>query len=180
MKDFRDNIEREVSEILGRVKEDTSLPRYTRTRILATLKEKNQKSGVIHMWKRLSFGTSAAFVCMIIMFFIANPFSENFFLAKVGNPFVVRIEIEDLKTTNVANVKIDLPDGVHFYSKWFPELNQQRTLVMSWESAITNGHLPFVVQGKKSGKKTLMITFLDNNNRIISVREFRVNFEEKI
>lgn len=126
------------------------------------------------VWKRFGW-ISSSIACGLVLWIMF--FTNGFMKATVGTPLLVNVEVSELKDAQIAYAEIELPAGVSFFSKRFPELSGQRVLVMNWQIAVQNSHLPFVVQGGQAGKRVIVVTFYDSDRQVIARKEVKVRFE---
>ncbi|HLE10358.1 MAG: hypothetical protein A2504_04325 [Bdellovibrionales bacterium RIFOXYD12_FULL_39_22] len=174
-----ENIENMVKAVFEEERNSDAIlpPPYMKTRILARFREKKQKTGgVLMLWKQIAL--SGAALAIVIVFGLRF-FADDFIRANLNTPLAVKVEIGELKKANVAYAEIVLPDGVVFYSKKFPELNKESSLVLDWEVAVRNGHLPFIIEGIGEGNKVIVLKFYDLSNRLIAEKTLKVSFDKK-
>ncbi|MCB0384520.1 MAG: hypothetical protein KDD43_03935 [Bdellovibrionales bacterium] len=147
-------------------------PPYMGTRVVAALRSRGQKKR-LWFWQALSFTSLGATLCLAWILFQA-PGAQ--FEAQVDNPYVVRVELNELSEQQYVEAEIVLPQGVEFYSKNHPELSAQRTLRLVWNQETGKPFLPFVIKGAEDGKKQILVKFFDESNRMISSRQIAIEF----
>jgi len=99
------------------------------------------------------------------------------FRAAIDTPFVVRVDVEELKAYQIARAEIELPHGVFFYSQKYPEIQDQRSLALAWNAEINNTQLPFIIRSSETGSKIVTVRFFDFEGRIVATRELKINFK---
>ena len=139
-----------------------SMPPYMATRIIAIQKEKKAKSKGLLLWKSLAL--SSLSLCLLLVFTLTTK-STSQLEALSNEPYLVRVEMNKINKLNVAEAEIILPEGVYFYSKSMPELNNLNELRLAWSSDIAKPILPFIVKANKNGTQKVKIRFLDKNNQ---------------
>jgi hypothetical protein len=176
MKNMNDKIENEIKAAFEKNIGSDAIqpPPYMKTRILARFRELNRKAGVL-MWKKLIFAGAAL---AILVVFGLKIFVYDFTSANIGVPLAVKIEVNELKNSQIAFAEIVLPDGVMFYSQKFPEFREKRSLTLDWEIAVKNGHLPFVIEGGSAGRKVIVVRFFDLENKLIAEKSLKISFEK--
>lgn len=147
-------------------------PPYMGTRVVAALRSQSSKPKV-WFWQALSFSSLGLTLCLAWLL-VRAPGTQ--FEAQVDNPYVVRVELNELTEQQYVEAEIVLPEGVEFYSKSHPELAQQRTIRLVWNQETGKPFLPFVIKGGKDGSKQILVKFFDHENRMISSRQIGIKF----
>ena len=147
-------------------------PPYMATRVVAALRAQRGGRG-LWFWKALSFSSLAVTLVLSWVVF-QSPGAQ--FEAQIHNPYVVRVELNELSEKQHIEAEIVLPDGVEFYSKNHPQLAEQRSLRLVWNQETGKPFLPFVIKGAENGKKQILVKFFDENNKLISSRQIGIEF----
>jgi hypothetical protein len=145
---------------------------YLKTRVLARLREQKSRSHAFK-WKWFA-ALSSASTLGLLAFFLLN--SNPDFTARSGQPVLVKVELQNLNVTTVAYAEIELPEGVHFYSGKYPEMNGKRSLTLAWDSSFDQGKLPFVVKSDEAGSRKIHIFLKDGNNRVVGEKFVQIRF----
>lgn len=150
---------------------------YMRTRILAELRDRKSRKQAVSLWKRVAAGCFTMAVGALIWTSMFT--GKASFEAVVNQPYVVRVEMTELKTELIAGAEISLPDGVYFYSESYPELKEKRSLDLAWNGSLERPVLPFVIHGEHKGRKEVKVKFFDRERNIVAERALRIEFLEK-
>lgn len=143
------------------------------TRVLAAWRERRAAKRVPRFWKSLALGTSAlsfATIAFLVFSLVGHAKYEAF----VGRPFVVKMEVSDLKLAGVAKARIRLPDGVHFDLEDFPQLRDQRELTLAWTNRDAKEFVPLVLSASEEGTKRITVVFLDDAGRTVGEKAIDV------
>lgn len=167
--------EASVAELFRKARPSVPGPSpYLKTRVLAHLRE--QKSTVhVFKWKWFSILSASASVAMIALFLYTQNGGD--FTAKSGQPVLVKVELQNIQNSQVAFAEIVLPEGVHFHSGKFPEVNQKRSLTLAWDDSFAQGMLPFVVKADSPGAQKIKILLKDQNDVVIGEKVVQIRFK---
>lgn len=147
---------------------------YLKTRVLARLREEKARSQVTR-WKWVALFGSA--FSMMLVAVVMLSLSESPFIANVGKPVLVKVEMENIRTEDVAFAEIILPEGVYFYSSQFPEMNDRRSLTLDWDSKFASGRLPFVIKSNRAGSGEVLVLLKDRNQIVTGQKKVLIRFK---
>lgn len=151
---------------------------YLATRVLARLRENRKVQRQIWFWRILS-GSVVAFGCAALV--LSSRWLEPMQDAsvKVAQAYVIHVDFTAAEVASVDHVEVELPDGVHFYSKAHAkELAELRKLNLPISPALAGRNkLPFVVQSEQTGEHRLMVRMFDGENNLIRERQLTVEFQ---
>lgn len=169
MNDLRQKKEaEEVQKILNRLQSVSfQADPHLEMRVLARLGERRKKKLLFYWWRNLAIGgftCSAAMVALLLIVLFRTTEYEAF----VYQPFVVRIEVSDLKKVVIARAQIELPEGVYFDIDEYPELRNQRLLTVYWKNQGENHLFPMVLKATEEGTKAVLIRFFDEHNAVVA------------
>jgi hypothetical protein len=145
---------------------------FLKTRILANIRglqmEKQNR-----IFKRFAFAAPiAAIILVLLIIFIP----ESGMQIMTNQNVLVKIEIKEIGSLDIAYAEIDLPDGVTFYSVRHPEINSQQNITIAWTPQTETSKLPFIINAKTAGKKAIKIKFFDDNNNLVKEKSLNINF----
>ena len=146
---------------------------FMKTRILAELRIAKERERSL-IWKSLAFTSPVIVAAVLLLVFF---FWSSSFKAGINQNILVKIEIKEIKS-QIAFAQIELPEGVSFYSKSYPEISRDRTLLLAIDDSFVTGHIPIVIKSSEAGSKKLKINFLDANKRSIEERFIKINFRD--
>ena len=170
--------EEAVSEALVQARQfEFEVSPYMKTRVLAALAERHSKSSSLIFWKRLALLTSGVFL-FTLAFNTYWVFQNPTYEAHIGQAFLVRIELKDLKKYQISEARIELPAGVQFYSEMYPELENQTSLVLNLQDTPSATYIPFIVKASEMGTKALQVKFFNQNRESVATRELKIKFKE--
>ena len=171
---MNDHETKKIEELFRAASRDLSGPSpYLKTRVLARLREKKSKS-LLSRWKWFAILSTACSLLLLAGFFLHT---RSDFSAQLGQPVLVKVEMENIKDSQIAFAEIVLPEGVHFYSSQFPEMNDKRSLTLSWNPSLANGKLPFVVKSTVSGGRQIHVLLKGADNQVLGDKILRIDFK---
>ena len=144
---------------------------FMKTRILAELRIAKERKRSL-FWKISAFASPAIAVALLLLILFLKSPSFN---ASVDKNILVKIEVKEMKS-QIAFAQIELPEGVHFYSKLYPEISKNRKLVLAVDDSFVKGYIPIIVKSEEAGSKKLTINFLDANQKSIEKRYIKIKF----
>jgi hypothetical protein len=147
---------------------------YLETRVLAELRERKHRHSSLLFWKQVALAASTA--CLALFIYVTFFTGNGAYNAQVNQAVAVRIELVKTLSSEIALAQIDLPEGVRFYSRRHPELQDQRQLTVAWESLKGKSHLPFVVKADTAGIRTVRVSFYDRNHVVVTTKTLKINF----
>ena len=143
-----------------------------KTRILAHLEEAAIQAK-LRRWRRWAILSPLAAALLLVAIFAQRPAA---FEAQVNTAVLIRVEVEELRGSDIAYAEIELVDDVTFYSKSYPELGEEREIRLAWIDRYEKDALPIVVQASKPGLKRVKLRFLDRNDAVLEERELKIDF----
>lgn len=145
---------------------------YLQSRVLAELDSRHKKSLRMRILQSVSLA-GAAFAVAFFLMIVQTPV----FSGKVDEAMAIRVDISAVKDRPVAQIEIDLPEGVYFYSENHPQFNTANHLKMEWAKLQTGArHFPFIIRAQEGGDKTVSVRFLDENKSLLTEKQIRLNF----
>jgi len=142
------------------------------TRILAHLKQEATRAK-LRRWRRWAIlSPVAAAVVLLVVFAQRPPLLE----APVNTAVLIRVEVRELRGSDIAYAEVELADDVTFYSKRYPELEQEREIRLAWTDRYEKEALPIVVQASRPGIKEVKLRFLDRNDVVLEERALKIDF----
>lgn len=145
------------------------------SRVMAELRGRQHGQRRLRFWQ--VFATSALFVVFGV---VATRFlsPDSGFSALTGKPFVVRVDLEEIKQRQLEYASIELPAGVHFVSKEHPEIRSQNRIEIDLVGEMDLTNLPFVIESDSAGEKTIRIRFYGHNQHDLALaqREIKIHF----
>jgi hypothetical protein len=149
-------------------------PEFLKTRVLAELRGRRRGAGKARFWQTCAMATSLLSVLFMLRLVTAS--RDQVYTASVGQPFAVRVEMEELRGKGVDSATIELPSGVRFYSEQYPEIGQMNHLEVAVDDSNNRTHLPFVIQGDGRGVKQITLRFFDKDKHQVAVRKLSIRF----
>ncbi len=147
---------------------DPSLER----RILAQLEEAAIRAK-LRRWRRWAILSPLAAALLLVAVFAQRPAA---FEAPVNTAVLIRVEVEELRGSDIAYVEVELADDVAFYSQRYPGLDEEREVRLAWIETYRKDALPIVVQASTPGLKRVKLRFLDRNEIVLEERELKIDF----
>lgn len=154
-------------------------PLGLKTRVLAELRER-RATRKARFWKWaaiLSPVTSAAVAAVVWLGLQQQP---SAFEAAVNRNILVKIEVADLRSEQIAFAEIELPDGVRFESSTYPELREKRSLVLAWSGSLEQASLPLVVRASDTGLKSVKVRFLNKERQTVEEKTVKIRFTDEV
>ncbi len=145
---------------------------FLKTRILAELKLAKEKKRSL-MWKSFAFVSPLVVAAALLIVFFLQSSSFN---AVINQNILVKIEVKEIDP-KVAFAEIELPDGVYFHSKLYPDISKKRTLLFVIDESFLGGHIPIVIKSEKTGSKKLKVNFLNSEQKSVEKRFIKINFD---
>lgn len=146
-------------------------------RTLAEYRARQKDTFTLRVWKAVALTSLSLCFAFVVSLTMRHETSTPY-LAAVAKPYVVKIQMAEFQEYNIVEAEIELPEGVSFYSKSYPELKEKRSLRIAWDAQTEQSVLPFVIQGAASGQKLVKVRFFDSNNQAVSERELNIRFQE--
>jgi hypothetical protein len=168
-------IEKQLQSLFARARE-LPVPQdpFLSTRVLAEYRARSRGPARPSFWKWLALVSTA---CSLVLITRNYYLSQGFvYSAAVNQAIAVRVEIEDLKHFDIAHAEIELPDGVHFYSKQHPEVFSEKSVTVAWNQGSGRTRFPIVIKSDISGKKTVRVSFFDSNDKLVATRDVEIRF----
>ena len=178
-RDSENELAKKSAAIFGRVKKLEMQPSpYMKTRVLAQFREKRTKSLRLRFWQVLAVGSGLLAAGLVFVMF-AGPTGNGLghYGAVVDRQIAIRLDLS-AESPQVAYVEVQLPDGVHFYSKSYPEFASLRTLTLD-RPAGSSQSLPIVVLSNQAGVKDVVVKFLGSDKQVIAVRNLKIKFDRR-
>lgn len=166
--------EKQIKALLGRLRDtETAEPSpYLKTRVLARVREEKRKASRVRQWLWGFCGaTATGAVAMIAWIQVSSPT----FKAVAHQPVAVRVDMKDLGGKNIARATVELPEGVQFFSKKFPEIAAKTSLDLPVAAA--PHALPIVIQADEAGMKSVKVRFFNEENRFVAERVLKIQFK---
>lgn len=159
---------------------------YLASRVLANLelpREDRRSQASLFSFLRSRFAAMTvglAVVAVLAYQWGSHPKVQNEAQYKVGSPYMVKVDIRELKDTDIAYAEVVL-DGqnIQFSSKAFADVNETKKLMISWDQLLTKQYLPVVVKGNKEGEAKVTVYFYDRNNKIVQEKQMALSFKDK-
>lgn len=175
----KDLLETEVKRLLRPLKSTApAVDPYLKTRILARIREEQSKP--ITFWQRfripaLASSMAAVAVAASALWMTQGPRGEVF-TAAVSKPVVVKMDLKGIDT-KVAYAQVELSNGVKFYSRSFPKIEEQKSLDLDWKNREIPATLPIVVKAEEKGMRLVRVKFFDEGKHLVSERLLKIRFE---
>jgi len=163
--------------IFGRVRAHELSPGpYLKTRVLAHQRELNQGSGKLRHWRRLAIGA----LSIALIFAASTLLLGKRYDALVNQTVAIRLDSSSLgsELSQVAFIRIELPAGVQFHSKSYPQISEQPSLTLAWQPGTPLDHIPVLVRATEDGLKTVRVSFLNGDNRVLSSDQIQIRFKK--
>ncbi|MGE0614240.1 MAG: hypothetical protein AB7P04_01255 [Bacteriovoracia bacterium] len=151
---------------------------YLKTRVLARIAETERARRTSGAWRRLALATSTAAVLAVSWLSYQTLKPKPDFVANVEQVVIIRVAVEDLQHQPIAKARIELDEGVQFYSEGMPAVETQRFLQLAWNAELIGSHLPIVVTAKKSGARQVHVRFFDEAGTQLAEKTIRVQFKK--
>jgi hypothetical protein len=152
---------------------------YLKTRVLARVRE-TAPTRSYGLSFRLAFGSLMSLALMVsgasYINRITHRVSAPNFVAMAQKPTVVKMDLKDLKL-GASHAKVELSDGVHFYSHKFPELRNKNQLDIDWTNQATPDSLPIVVRSEAGGNQFVRVKFFNDQDQLVSERVLKIQFQ---
>ena len=173
MVDSNNDDEGRIRQIFRVADEELSGPDpLLKRRILAHLEEAAIQAK-LRRWRRWAILSPLAAALLLLVIFAQRP---GAFEAQVNTAVLIRVEVEELRGSDIAYAEIELADDVSFYSKTYPELEGEREIRLAWIDRYEKDALPIVVQASRPGLKRVKLRFLDRNDAVLEERELKIDF----
>lgn len=171
-------MENQVRDILKQAKDLKTGPSpFLATRVLAELKERRLNRR-LRFWKIFGVVSPAMSLALLLLVWAQLDSQVTMYDAKVGSPYVVRIEMAELDPRKIAQAEIILPEGVHFFSEKYPEIREKRQLSLQWNGQFEQAHFPFVITGKRDGTKKVKVRFYGEDRKLIMEKDLNIRFRQ--
>jgi hypothetical protein len=153
-------------------------PPFLKTRVLAHWREKEARARNLRWWQRVAATSLALSLSLVLWVTLRSGSSVQSFQATANQPVAVKVEMHELKMAEVAQVEIELPEGVQFFSLKYPDLQSHRKLSLAWNPTLDSASLPFVIQSSLVGKRAVKVRFLNGKNELVTERTLEIEFVE--
>ena len=164
----------EYNEAIGALRELKAEPSpFMKTRVMAHVEEERSKSK--KSWFMI-FGASLATACLAIV--LSWQLFQQAPAMAVGESYVVKADLTAFENEAVAYVTIELEGEVKFASKKFAQVEELRSLTLSWDRLIGKEYLPLVIKGVQAGNSKVKLHFYDENDNIIKTKDYDLRFEK--
>lgn len=153
---------------------------FLATRVMASLSTIERKDRSLLVWRSFS-GLMAAFaIVFAVLLFSPESAVKQSLVAKINKPVVVRIETQQLREmdSEIVLAQVDLPEGVFFESKKYPQLSLERSLRLNVALDTKQAYLPVLIRSEHKGVKTIQVKFLDKDQKVVSVKMVPIEFED--
>ena len=158
--------------IFQSVNPSVNCPAFLKTRVLSHLKVQDRLKDKLRFWQRVGALSSIALMVVLgIVFFYEKPLPV--YQATADEPFVVKIEVSPNYKEQIEYARIELPNGVSFYSNRYPELSEKRSLELAWQGS---EDFPFVIKSSLVGTQKVKVKFFGKDSKIIFERELNIRF----
>jgi|SRR5579885_3196532 len=180
MDEVENKEERELREIssayLAKLRDQRDAPSpYMRTRLLAMIREKKSESRRLRFWRIWGLSGGMAAAALLVVFAIRASAPASYFGGTVNRDMAIRLDLS-AEAPQVAFIEINLPEGVQFFSKSYPELASRRVLLLEKPAGSS---LPIVVRSADSGVRDVKVKFLDSEKRVVAMRTLRIRFAQR-
>jgi hypothetical protein len=118
-------------------------------------------------------------VGLLLVALMLPPIFNPGYSAWTEEPVAVRIEVKELQRFQIAEVEMDLPSGVSFYSEKNPSLNGKSSVVVTWNKEWEKRSFPFVIRSTELGKKVVKVRFRNNEGVVVLEKELVLRFRER-
>jgi hypothetical protein len=149
---------------------------YLKTRVLAHQKELEQGRRKARVWRRLAIGA----LSVAVIFAASTLWVGKRYDALVDQTVAIRLDSSSLGTelSQVAFIRIELPAGVQFHSKSYPEISEQASLTLAWKPGTPLDRIPVLVRATEDGLKTVRVSFLNGESRVVSSDQIKIRFKK--
>jgi hypothetical protein len=158
---------------------------YLAARVQANLKsqtaEKKSRGLASWFWPAVASAVTASLVTVLLTTkVLPSTSSASVAEYKIGQPYMIRVDIRALGENEIAYAEIELKDdNIEFASGKFSDVRTMKKLVVSWEQMMDKQYLPIVVQGLRSGRSQVHVSFFDKNDKLITSKDTTLSFTGK-
>ncbi len=130
-----------------------------------------------------SFFKMAAVSALAFVFGIAGAtylVSRGAFVAAVSQQVAINLDLGSHVKGTQCSVRVELPNGVHFFSKANPEIAQNSSLELpcATQGGALASNFPIVLQGSEEGLKRVSVHFLDGSQQEVSKSVYKIRFKK--
>jgi hypothetical protein len=168
-------LEQQVRKALARgLERDMTAPAFLKTRVLAELDSRKRNRGFQVFGIRLPWLLAPMAGAAAVAFVLFATSSQ--FQASTNSPVAVRVDLAGVKELAATTAIIEVPEGVTFYSKNRPEIQEQQSLQLALQLD-TLSQLPIVIRATDTGFKKVRIKFLNEANHVVMEKTVTIRFE---
>jgi hypothetical protein len=151
---------------------------FLKTRVLAQLREE-QRLDAQKSWGSIFKYLTAGLVSALALVVSYQTLVKNSgaLRAQSSRPVALRLETKDLKAKGVSHAKIELAEGMAFYSAQFPEIQEHRILDLRLENDEIGQPLAIVIRSHETGSKSVKVQFFDDNEQVVAERIVKIRFD---
>jgi hypothetical protein len=153
-------------------------PQHLATRVSAHFADRTRAKRKLRIWQLLAVCQGAAFVLFLAFWTVQNS-ERKVLTAAVGEPYMVYVPLTGDWRPQLDRVEISLPEGMKFYSKKFPGIQEKRTLTLSLNSLRDSQNLPFAITSEIKGKHAVSLRFFDQNGKVLEERSLNIRFHSE-
>ncbi len=190
----------QVPLILRRgLKLEANPPPFFTQRVLAQLQSRREQKKLLRWWKWAALLSPAFSLAAVVLVLQLNtsmfegsslesqailsqshrssdPITDISFSAEINKAYAVKVEMAELDSLPLASVQILLPEGVSFFSREYPELQDKNSLELDLDHEWMSETLPFVISSSTTGLKRILIRFFDSEQNLVSERSVNIDF----
>lgn len=149
---------------------------YLRTRVLASLRTRQNSFLRINSWKILSAVSTLALVLVSTYTLNLQRRAEPTVVAQQS--YVIHVNFSEDDLNRVVKAEVVLPEGVGFVSKkGLTDGKKSLRLPIDIKSA-GRGKLPFVVTSTVGGEQKILVRLLDEQNHLVREQYLKFKFAE--
>ncbi len=150
------------------------VPAFLETRVLSEYRSNQKHSHQLFVWKSIALTLSLLIIAFVGFYQIQY---HSTFQAIAFQPIELQIDLKEARSSKIAYALVELPDGVQFYSKKFPEVGNKKSLKFNLAKKIDKfDYYSIVVHSNSVGLKKIKVHFFDSESKLISVRDMDVQF----
>lgn len=175
-KDPKDQLKSEMDALLAPAKRVQARPQpFHLAKLKRDVSSSSPKSS-LHFWKYFALGNFACLLLVTTLLFKSH-FSPSDPLAhkvKVNEAYIVKFDLQPMRTLQAQLVEIELPEGIVFYSQANPSVADKRSIYISIDVLEQMKALPIAFRGQEKGEREIAIRFLDEAKNLIDKKTVKV------
>ena len=143
----------------------TSNP-YLSTRVLASVSANQRRTEKAGIWRR--FAVTGLFAAVATLAFLT--IHPRGYQPSLGKPFAVHLTVDELDAKTIAEIEVELPTLLNFYSKGHPELAQLRILKLNYQPTDPRV-IPIVLTASSAGRQSIKLRYYGSNRVLLAERD---------